>query len=327
MPANLTPDYHKAEEEYRRATTPQERVEGLKKMLATIPKHKGTDKLQADLKRRLAQAREGLQKAGKKKGFSIKVEREGGAQVTVVGPPNSGKSQLISALAGISLESAVYPFTTREPHPAMMPFEDIKIQLVDLPPVCSQHMEFWVPNIIRVSDFIMLVIDLGSPDVLDELEDTLNVLQDNKIKPVNYFPEEDFWASIVERKTMLVGNKADLHDAPDNWQVLQELYGERFPMVAVSALSGTGLDTVKKELVKELDLIRVYSKRPGHEPDYEDPFVLRRGSTLLDFAQQVHKDFAENLKFARIWGHGKFQGQRVNRDYILDDRDVIELHL
>ena len=327
MPTNLTPDYHRAEEEYRRASTPQERVEGLKKMLAVIPKHKGTDKMQADLKKRLAQAREEVQKAEKKKGFSIKVEKEGGAQISVVGPPNSGKSSLISALSNVTLDVAAYPFTTRTPHPAMMPFQDIKIQLVDLPPVCSQHMEFWVPNIIRVSDFILMVVDMASSDVLDELDDMLSVLEENKVRPVNYFPKEEFWGSIVEKKALLVGNKADQHDAPDNWQVLRELYGDRFTMVAVSAETGSSLEQLKELLILELDIIRVYSKRPGNEADFNGPFVLRRGSTLLEFAQLVHKDFAENLKFARIWGHGKFEGQRVNHDYVVDDKDVIELHI
>ena len=327
MPANLTPEYYKAEEEYRRASSPQERLEGLKKMLAAIPKHKGTDKMQADLKRRIAQAREEVQKAGKKKGFSIKVEREGGAQVTLAGPPNSGKSQLVSALTNTSLEVAPYPFTTRTPHPAMMPFEDIKIQLVDLPPVCSQHLEFWVPNIIRVSDFILIVVDLSSPNVLDELEDTLHVLEEHKIKPVNYKPEEDFWASVMEKRAWLVGNKIDVSGAQDNWEVLKELYFGRFGLSAVSATTGEGLERLKAEIVEALEIIRVYSKKPGKEPDMDQPFVLKKGSTLLDFAREVHKDFAENLKYARMWGHGKFEGQRVNRDYVLQDRDVIELHI
>jgi len=327
MPANLTPDYYRAEEEYRKASTPQEQVEGLKKMLAAIPKHKGTDKMQADIKRRLAQAREDAQKAGKKKGFSVKVEKEGGAQITVAGPPNSGKSQLISALSNTTLESAAYPFTTRVPHPAMMPFEDIKIQLVDLPPVCSQHMEFWVPNIIRVSDFVLIVVDLGSPEVLDELEDTLKVLEENKIKPVAKHEAQDAWTSVVKKQAWLVGNKVDLPGAIDNWEVIKELYFGRFGLSAVSATTGSEIERLKHELVTALDIIRVYSKRPGHDADFDDPFVLRRGSTLLDFAQLVHKDFSESLKFARIWGQGKFEGQRVNKDYIHDDKDVIELHI
>ena len=327
MPANLTPDYHRAEVEYKQTSTPQERVEGLKKMLAAIPKHKGTDKMQADLKKRLAQAREEVQKAGKKKGFSVKVEKEGGAQISVVGPPNAGKSSLVSILSNTSLDVAAYPFTTRTPHPAMMPFNDFKIQLVDLPPVCSQHMEFWVPNIIRVSDFVMIVVDLASPDVLDELEDTLNVLEQNKTRLAKNHPGENFWASIVERQAWLVGSKLDLPGARDNWKALKELYFDRFGLSAVSAVTGEKVELLKNELVTALDIIRVYSKRPGHEAEYENPFILRRGSTLMDFAHQVHKDFAENLKFARIWGFGKFDGQRVNRDYILDDKDVIEMHI
>jgi uncharacterized protein len=152
-------------------------------------------------------------------------------------------------------------------------------------------------------------------------------LGQNKVKPALRHAKQDPWASVVEKQAWLVGNKVDLPGALDNWQVIKELYFGRFGLSAVSAEAGDEIARLKQELITALDIIRVYSKRPGHDADFGDPFVLRRGSKVLEFAQLVHKDFAENLKFARMWGHGKYEGQRVNRDYVLDDKDVIELHV
>ncbi len=327
MPANLSPDYYRAEEELKKAQSPQDRLKALKGMLAAIPKHKGTEKMQADLKRRISQTNEDIQKCGKKKGFSVTVDREGGGQVCFAGPPNSGKSQLIATLTDTDLDVANYPFTTRMPHPAMMPYEDVQIQLVDVPPVCSQHMEHWVPTILRTCDMIVVVIDVSDPNVLDGLEDTLQVIEEHKIKLTPHMPPEDFWASVVERRGWLVGAKVDAPGARDNWEVIKEFYAQRFGLSAVSAETGEEIERLRGEIFDALDIIRVYTKKPGEDADMQQPYVIRQGSTLMDFAKTVHKDFEENLKFARVWGHTKFDGMMVNRDYIVQDKDVVELHI
>ncbi len=327
MPANLSPEYYRAEEDFRKAATPHQRLDALKKMLAAIPKHKGTEKMQADLKKRIAVQREEMQHSSKKKGFSYKVEKEGGGQVVLAGAPNTGKSQLAAVLSGTHEEVAPYPYATRTPHPAMMPYEDIQIQLVDLPPVCSEHMEFWVPTIVRSADLVLLIVDLAAPDVLEKSEDGIQVLTDAKIDLVGYQPKEDFWASVAKKCTRLVGTKLDVDGARDNYEVVKELYVKKFSMSAVSAESGENIEKLREEIFFSLNIMRVYSKPPGKEADMEQPFVLKRGGTVDDFARTVHRDFAENLKFARLWGHGKFEGQRINRDYVLKDKDVVELHI
>ncbi|MBN1997478.1 TGS domain-containing protein [candidate division KSB1 bacterium] len=327
MPANLSPEYYRAEEEYRKAATPHQRLDALKKMLSAIPKHKGTEKMQADLKKRIAAQREEIQHSGRKKGFSYRVEKEGGGQVVLAGGPNSGKSQLAAGLSCTPVEVAPYPYSTRMPHPVMMTYEDIQIQLVDVPPVCSEHMEYWVPTIIRSADLVVLVADLSADDVLEKLEDCIQVLTDAKIDLVAYKPKEDFWASVAKKCTRLVGTKLDVAGARDNWEVVRELYVKKFSMSAVSAQTGEAIDRLREEIFLTLNIIRVYSKPPGKDADMHQPFVLGRGSTVFDFANTVHRDFAERLKFARLWGHGKFEGQRVNRDYVLKDKDVVELHL
>ena len=326
MPANLTPDYLRAEEEYKKASTPQERLEALKKMYAAMPKHKGTDKLQADIKRRIAAVRDEIQKGDKKKGFGIKVDVEGAGQVTLAGPPNSGKSQLVAALTGTHLEVAPYPFTTRLPQPAMMLYEDIQIQLVDLPPISRQHMDFWVPNVIRTSNMLLLVFDLSDQAALEQIDETRAILEEAKLKLVPYKPTDEHWASVIEKRTLFVGTKLDMPGAEETWSVIQELYRGSYNMIAVSAVAGHALTDLKQLIFLSLNIVRIYSKPPGKETDLTRPFTLPKGSTLLQFATAVHRDFAEHLKFARLWGHGKFEGQRINRDYILQDRDIIELH-
>lgn len=327
MPANLTPEYVRAEQEFKSAQTPQDRLNALKKMLSTVPKHKGTEKLQADIKRRISQTKDELQSSGKKKGFSLAVKKEGAAQVALAGPPNSGKSAIIAALTNARPEIASYPFTTRTPEPAMMNYKDIQIQLVDLPPVSQDHMEPWVPNIIRNADAVLFVVDLSSSVLLEDIETTRAILKNYKIDLVSSYVPLDPWASVAARQTRLVGNKLDLPGGHENLELIRELYGNELPIDGVSAQTDENLDQFKDDLFVMLDLCRVYSKAPQKEPEMNHPFVFRRGSTLLDFARAVHKDFAEKLKFARVWGREKFDGQRVNKDYLLEDEDIIELHL
>ncbi len=327
MPANLTPEYLDAEREYKQARTAQERLDALRRMLATVPKHKGTEKLQADIKRRISRLMEEMQKSGKRKGFAISVPKEGAGQVALVGAPNTGKSRLVAALTHATPEVAPYPFTTRAPYPAMMPFEDVQVQLVDLPPFSAQHLEPWVAGIVRTADAALIVFDLACDDPLEQLGETFSLLRQCKIKPVAGEAVVDPWASVAEKKCLLVGNKVDAPSAAETFEVLQELYGGQFPLCAVSAERGDGIEQLRRTIFAMLNVLRVYSKPPGKEADRSRPFVLRRPATILQFASLVHHDFAEKLRFARVWGNGKFEGQRVNKEYELQDGDVVELHI
>ncbi|MGQ9660884.1 MAG: GTPase [Kiritimatiellia bacterium] len=120
MPANLTPEYLKAEQDYKRAETLEEKIACLQRMLAVIPKHKGTDKLQAELRRRLARLREEAESPKGRQGVSRRIKPEGAGQIVLVGPPNSGKSSLLRALTNAQPLVANYPCSTREPLPGMM---------------------------------------------------------------------------------------------------------------------------------------------------------------------------------------------------------------
>jgi hypothetical protein len=325
MPANLTPEYLEAERRFKSVKTTEDKVEALEEMLATIPRHKGTEKMQADLKRRLSKLRaEQARRPASRAGILHRVEKEGAGQVALVGPPNSGKSLLVRRLTHATPEVADYPFTTRVPLPGMMPFEDVQVQLVDLPPVHPDFPESWLYQIIRNTDATLLVVDLSDPDLLEDLETTLGQLANAKVHlGRDDPPNAPGW---LQKRTLLVANKIDASGAREDFEILSELYGERFPMARVSAETGDGLQQLRQAVFEMLAVIRVYTKAPGKKLERTAPYVLKRGARLIDLAAHVHQDFLTQLKYARVWGHGKFEGQMVNRDHLLEDKDVVELH-
>ena len=191
MPTNVTADYKKAEQAFREAREPRERLACLKEMLRTIPKHKGTEHVQADIKSRIKQLTEeltGPQKGGKKTGPSHVVRPEGAAQVCLIGPPNAGKSSLHARLTGSHTDVGPYPYTTQLPIPGMLPFEDVHIQLVDLPPVSPDFMESWYINALQPADAALLVIDLSDPDCVDQIARIRELLAAKKIDLEEQWP-------------------------------------------------------------------------------------------------------------------------------------------
>ena len=327
MPANLSPEYKAAADALRRARDPQQRLDCLRQMLSVIPKHKGTDHLQADLKHRikeLDEELEGPKRGGARSSPSLVVRPEGAAQIALVGPPNSGKSSLHARLTGSGAKSGPYPHTTQYPEPGMLKWEDVHFQLVDLPAISSAHPLPWLGSTLQSADACLLVVDLSDPALLEDLETTLGQLGNAKVQlGQGPMPEVTGW---MAKKTLLVGNKLDAAGAADDLEILKELYGARFPILALSAETGEGLDGLRRAAFDLLELVRVYTKAPGKKMELTAPYVLRRGSRLVDLAAHVHHDFLTQLKYARIWGHGRFEGQMVNRDYLLADKDVVELH-
>jgi ribosome-interacting GTPase 1 len=330
MPANLPPQYHKAEEDYRQAATPAERLEALREMFRLLPKHKGTEKLQSDLKQKISRARQEVDAARgghKKAGVSHRVPHEGAGQVALVGPPNAGKSALLAALTHAHPEVAPYPFTTRVPQPGIMMWEDVPVQLVDLPPVSADFLEPWVTDVIRSADAALLVVDLASDDVIDAADAALVRLAEAHTELVGELPYDVHDEAVRHLKTVLVANKADADGAADRLDVVRECYAPRFPALAVSAARGEGLDALRRASYDLLGVMRIYTKLPGKPADRSKPFTVPLGSTVLDLAREVHRDFEHALKFVRVWGAGVFEGQTVKRDHELHDADVVELHV
>jgi small GTP-binding protein len=326
MPANLPPQYYEAEENYRLAKTIPEKVAFLEEMLAIMPKHKGTDHLKAKLRAKIAQLTTASEKKFATKRTSTVIPKEGAAQVAVIGLPNSGKSQLVSSITNASPAVAEYPFTTHSATPGMMEFENIKIQLIDTPPLVPQSIDFWLPPLLRRTDALLIMVDLAnSPEA--QMEAIITQLEKMRIVTGDSEAKTDSEFTIWHKKALIIGNKFDLDNAKSNYAILENKYGAQFPLIAISARDGIGLEELKLKIYELLDVIRVYTKAPGTKPDFTDPIVLRRGSTLEDAAAEVHKDFREKLKYARLWGSGKHDGIMVKRDHIMQDSDIIELHL
>jgi len=330
VPANLPPHYQKLEDSLRQARTGEEKIAILEEMYALLPKHKGTDKMQADIKKRISRLRQEPKAATGKSTFTYHVKKEGAGQVFLVGAPNAGKSALLRAVTSAEPEVAEYPFTTRKPTPGMMKFEDVPIQLIDVPPLSREFMEAWVLQEVRYGDGLLVLVDLGDDAALDGLDEVFSLLAEGKIEPVppdGQPPIEERDVSLAYVPTLMVGTKADREGAADRLEILRELYGARFPFQTVSLDDPASRTALARAVFDLLRLMRVYGKQPGKPADLTSPFVLPRGSTLEDLARHVHKDFVEKLAFARVWGEGKFDGQRINRDFVLSDRDVVELHL
>ncbi|MGQ9800726.1 MAG: GTPase [Candidatus Saccharicenans sp.] len=329
MPANLPPEYFEVEKTLRQARTGEEKIAIIEKLLSIIPRHKGTEKLVALYRSKIAKLKEEIERRpAARKGQLFRIEKSGAGQVIVIGPPNAGKSALIRALTGVEVEVAEFPFTTRLAAPYMMPFENIKIQLIDTPPITADFMESWLAEMIKMAEAVLVVLDSASPEASAQLEIIINRLKENKVELVSTetsIPPEKF---PFMKRVLLILNKCDLDGASNLKEELEILFGQGLEKIAVSALNLVGLEELRRRIFDLLQIVRVYSKVPGKKPDYELPFILKKGSNIMDLARQVHKDFAEKLNYARVWNkQGTIAGLRVTRDYLLNDEDTVELHL
>lgn len=322
MPANLSPEYKQAEERFRAAKTPEERLVCLEEMLATIPKHKGTEKMQADIKTRIARLKKelaGSGKTGARRGDWFHIEKQGAGQLVLFGPPNCGKSALVRELTGLPAEVAAYPYTTTRPAAGMMAYEDVQLQLIDTPPTAADSPP-WLFHILRTADLLLWCFDLSDDALLETTEEVRRLLAQHRI---GFEPGPE---DITVKPVLRLGTKADDPQSPDRLAILRELIGD-VPLHLVSVETKQGLDELRRLAFDALGLLRVYTKKPGRPPDMDDPVVLRRGSSVLDAALHLHKDFARNLEYARLWNSSGLDGLRVERSHILQDRDVVEFHI
>ncbi|TFH37133.1 MAG: TGS domain-containing protein [Anaerolineales bacterium] len=328
MPTNLLPEYYKIEERFREAKTNEEKIELLEAMIRVVPKHKGTDHLRADLRRKLSKLKDASEarKKTSRQSSVFHIDKEGAGQVAVVGLANTGKSALVAAVTNATPEVASFPFTTWQPTPGMMPIEDIQVQLIDTPALDREFLEPELLDLLRRVDMILILVDLQDfPN--DQLESTAATLIENRIVPIDrleQYPDDQRWYA---KPFLVVVNKCDDETQLEDFQVFCELLEGNWDCIPISAASGLGIDVLKQSIFDRLNIIRVFSKAPGREADMHAPFVLESGTTVEEFSGKVHKDFAVNLKSARIWGSADFDGQMVSRDHILKDGDIVELKM
>jgi len=326
MPANLPPHYFEAEQRFREATTPEDKIEALEEMLAIMPKHKGTDKLKAMLRERISKFKDQAlkKKGGARQKTAYDIEKEGAAQVVVIGPPNTGKSSLVKLITNASPEVAAFPHSTHKPTPGMAHYENIQFQLIDTPPLTKDYTEPALTDLIRRADIAVILLDL-SADPMQQFEDTLAIIRSFRIYSETCTVPEDLRKPPKIKKMFVVVNKMDKPQDKENMDIFLELSGVKLPCMGISTRTGKNIMVFLDKLYELSGMMRVYTKPPGKEADKTAPFVIPAGSSLEDFAGKIHNDFVNKLKYAKAWGKSVRDGQMVQRDYILQDGDVVEL--
>lgn len=330
MAANLTPQYHEAEARYRAARTPEEKLAGLEEMWRELPKHKSSEKLQAELKKKISAARKALQQGGRKgssKAEPFSIPRSGAGQIALVGTPNAGKSSIVGDLTHAHVKIAEYPFATAQPLPGMVPFEDIQIQVIDTPPVTAEHVPAGFPGLWRSADALVVVADLAGDSILDDVETCLHHLAERHVELTDGPRAHPSEAGATLRVPGLVlANKLDLPTARENLEVLRELFDARVRIEPLSARDPEQMARLPELFFALIRVIRIYAKPPGRKPDLTEPFVLPTGSDIHELARKVYRGHEHRIRSARIWGRGVADGQNVHLDHVLHDKDIVELH-
>ncbi len=331
MPANLPPQYYDLERDFKKETDPREKLRLAKELLAMMPKHKGTDKLQAELKAKISKLKKQIDGGGEKHGARHSdvhdhFNKEGAAQIILIGPPNSGKSSLLDTLTNSQPLIGDYPYTTREPMAGMMEYDTVHFQLIDTPPISDDLFEAYMPNLIRQADRVAVVVDVTNQNSKAGLDILFEKLENKRIVLCQDMSEEVSDPRFAYKKTIIIAHKYLDEHGESGLEELKHSFSD-FPIIPTSILDDDSLLNFKKALFESLGIIRIYTKRIGHEVDFIDPIILPIGGTVEDAARTLHKDFASQLQFAKIWGEGKFEGQRVKNNYVLSDKDIIEFHI
>ncbi len=326
MPANLPPDYYAAEERFRQAKTSEEKIRILEEMLGIMPKHKGTDHLKADLRARISRLeKEGLKKkAGVSTYNPYSVDREDCPQMVILGAPNSGKSALINRLTTAASDVAEYPYTTTKPFPGIFRHNYYRCQFVDLPPIISDNMEGWMGDLLRSSDGAMICFDVSQESTLEEMASVFKAI-DNANVYIYGLQMGHPPLGTVPKKAFIALTKCDIAN-PEVRDLVRAELQDKFLLVETSAVGTMNMEVFTAALAESLQILRIYTKIPGKKADIDEPYIVKKGITVIELAETVHRELADSFRFARIWGKKVFDGQRVGKEYLLEDEDIVELH-
>lgn len=325
MPTNLPPEYYQVEERFKEATTPEEKLTLLEELISSIPKHKGTDHLRADLRRKLSKMKASSQQQRKSGGpvSPYQIDKEGAGQCVLIGSGNTGKSSLVAKYTNADPEVAEFPFSTWQPTPGMLLYENVQIQVIDSPAIDMEYIEGEFVQMIRRADLILLMVDIQA-DAISQLEFAEQFLVSNRIVPIHLKEKYPERGNKYVQVLVLV-NKVDNEGLEEDFHVYCDLLDVKWDCLPISVETDFNIDLMKKEIYDRLGVIRIYSKPMRKEADLSSPFVIRKGATVEDFALKVHKDFYDQLKTARLWGGADHDGMMVSRTHVLQEGDVVEL--
>tara|TARA_Y100000310_G_C20700355_1_gene829146 strand:+ start:1793 stop:2854 length:1062 start_codon:yes stop_codon:yes gene_type:complete len=352
MPINASIEFDQAKEKYDNAETSSEKLAALQEMRSTAPSHKGAEHLRAEISGKISKLKKEMEKqkiqAKKSSGHSINIKKEGDGQITILGLPNSGKSYLLKELTGVDVVIAPYPFTTAKPEIGMMDYKGAKVHLVEVPAIVKDASKgkangAKLLSLARNADAIIITYtdDEEKEIVIRELKNSGIIV--NRKKPKISIKHSEYKGIAISGKKFLKITLKDFNATLKSFGIhnASVLLKEDTTLEKLAeALDGTieyrnclflkkgkkyEKEKLKEQIFSLLEKIIIYTKRPGQEPDYKDPLVLKNGSTITEVANVVHKDIAKNLKFARVWGSSKFDGQRVSKKYKLKTEDVVEI--
>lgn len=303
MPINAGPEYFAAKLRYEAARTTRDRIKALQEMITAAPKHKSSEHLLAQLRKKLADLKKELVTNAKKKagsgGGGWAIRKEGDAQVVLLGYPSSGKSTILSRLTNAKPLIADYPYTTQAPEIGTMKYSNVDVQLIEVPAIAEGTSESErgsaLFSIVRNADGLVLVVD--ARDFQRQLSVVMNELKKS---------------GITGKPALAIVTKGSRADAVGNIEPRVKTIEDKDPEV------------LKREIWEMLGKIRVYTRKG--ERTEERPMVMKKESTVRDFTSMIHKELLDDFRFARVWRKGSpYSGQRVGLDFALRDEDTVEI--
>jgi len=302
MPVNASPEFAHAELKFDRAQSDDERLLAMEEMMSTMPGHKGAESLRSQLRMRYKKLKEKMENKGKRSGRkNIQTIKKESMQATIVGFPNTGKSSLFQVLTGTkNLTISSVAFSTYTSLVAMMPFEDVKIQLLDLPPFPNEDK-----SLINTTDTLIIVIDN-----LSQIDESEKYIQRTAAKKLYVFTKSDLLNEQEKRR-------------------LEATLKSKYKKIDCTIFSNkehvrTEVYELKNKIFKTFPIIRVYTKEPKKEST-GIPMILDHGATAKDIAEKIIKGMSKKIRKTRIWGpSSKFPGQMVGLEHVLKDKDTVE---
>jgi len=298
MPINAHPEYLNAEKEYFQAQTPGEKLNALKKMISSAPKHKGAENLRAQLNLRYKKLKEHLEKS-KKSGKSLRLGiKKEEMQAAIIGLTNSGKSSLLSALTNLKPEISEFPLKTKKSAVGIMSYYGTAIQLIEIPAINSKYYDKGISN---TADILLILI--------------------NSVKDMKKIEEK---ISDNHGKRIIIFNKIDLFSENEKRKIQATLSSKKYNFTMISTKTREGIEELKDKIFFEFGKIRVYTKEPGKEKS-QKPILLDTNSLAENAAEKIFRGFAKKVKEIKIWGpSSSFPGQKVGLKHKLKDLDIIE---
>jgi len=333
MPANLTPQYLNAEKEYRNALSPVAQLEALRLMLREIPKHKGTDRMQADLKSKIAKLKivvDRIEPTSGKGTGSTSIAKQGVGRIVMIGPPGSGKTQLLQSLTRAKVLLGEVPFRTRSPQVGMTAWEDCPIQLIDLPSIGYPLGQDQIAQWVRSADLVWLVVNIASSEMIEQTQQAIDLFRAEKTRLGIETALDPSQIGMKSVATLIVATQCDrieqLRDLETNLETLAEFLPLPLPVKAVSGAYRTNLESILRVSVNLMRIVRVYCKHPKEDgPDLKKPLFIHQGDSLKEVAYQIHESVAEHLIGAKVWKSATSIYQMAKPEYQPCDGDIIEL--